>query len=95
MTSDTPSIIPTVGDQILDYLKLENATTLFGVPGGGIMHLLQRLRARDDFSYIVCRHESGAAFMADGYFRATGRPGVVLVTSGPGATNALTGTTSQ
>ena len=79
-------------DQILDYLLLEDATTIFGVPGAGIMHLLQCIHVRPEFKYIVTRHESGAAYMADGYYRATGKPGVVLVTSGPGATNALTGT---
>ena len=80
-----------VADQILDYLKLEGATTIFGVPGAGVMHFLQRLHDRHEFTYVVCRHETGAAYMADGYYRATGKPGVVLVTSGPGATNALTG----
>ncbi len=81
----------TVADQILDYLKLEGATTIFGVPGAGVMHFLQRLHDRPEFTYVVCRHETGAAYMADGYYRSTGKPGVVLVTSGPGATNALTG----
>ena len=90
--ASSPSDGRTVADQILDYLVLEGATTIFGVPGAGIAHLLQRLRARPEFTYVVCRQESGAAYMADGYFRATGKPGVVLVTSGPGATNALTGT---
>ncbi len=81
----------TVADQILDYLALEGASAIFGIPGAGVMHLLQRLHARQEFSYVICRHETGAAYMADGYFRATGKPGVLLVTSGPGATNALTG----
>ncbi len=88
--STTPSY--SAADQLLDYLALEDATTIFGVPGAGIMHLLQRIHVRAEFRYIVTRHESGAAYMADGYYRATGKPGVVLVTSGPGATNALTGT---
>jgi acetolactate synthase-1/2/3 large subunit len=92
MAESSPSDGRTVSDQILDYLVLEGATQIFGIPGAGIAHLLQRLRARPEFSYVVCRQESGAAYMADGYFRATGKPGVVLVTSGPGATNALTGT---
>jgi len=82
----------TVADQILDYLALEGATAIFGIPGAAVMHLLQRIHARSaEFTYMVCRHETGAAFIADGYYRATGKPGVVLVTSGPGATNALTG----
>lgn len=83
---------PSAADQLLDYLVLEDATTIFGVPGAGIMHLLQRIHVRSEFTYIVSRHESGAAYMADGFYRATAKPGVVLVTSGPGATNALTGT---
>ncbi|MCS3743498.1 thiamine pyrophosphate-binding protein [Rhizobium sp. BK661] len=92
MAAPTSSQGGTVADQLLDYLVLENATLMFGVPGAGIAHLLERVRQRREFTYIVCRHESAAAYMADGYFRATGKPGVVLVTSGPGATNALTGT---
>lgn len=83
---------PTVADQLLDYLVLEDAKVMFGVPGAGIMHLLKRIHDRPEFKYIITRHEGGAAYMADGYYRATGKPGVVLVTSGPGATNALTGT---
>jgi len=81
----------TVADQLFDYLRLEGANTIFGIPGGGVMHLLDCLHRRPEFTYLVTRHETGAAYMADGYFRATGKPGVVLVTSGPGATNALTG----
>ena len=92
MSAPSPPETRTVADQILDYLVLEGATRIFGLPGAGIAHLLQRLKARPEFTYVVCRQELGAAYMADGYFRATGKPGVVLVTSGPGATNALTGT---
>ncbi|EPE94148.1 acetolactate synthase, large subunit (plasmid) [Rhizobium grahamii CCGE 502] len=94
MAASTSSQGGTVADQLLDYLVLERATLMFGVPGAGIAHLLERIRQRPEFTYVVCRHESAAAYMADGYFRATGKPGVVLVTSGPGATNALTGTTN-
>jgi acetolactate synthase I/II/III large subunit len=82
----------TVADELLDYLGLEGVTRIFGIPGAGVAHLIHRLRVRPEFTYVVCRQESGAAYMADGYYRATGTPGVVLVTSGPGATNALTGT---
>ena len=83
---------PSVAQLLLHYLQLEQATTLFGVPGAAVMHLLNELRTqRNTFRYIVARHETGAAYMADGYARVSGRPGVVLVTSGPGATNALTG----
>jgi len=82
----------TVSQLLLDYLKLENVRYLFGIPGGGIMYLLNELRLREDeFTYIVCRHETGAAYMADGLHRVTGGLGVVLATTGPGAINALTG----
>jgi acetolactate synthase-1/2/3 large subunit len=84
-TTATPD--RTVADQLLDYLALEGASAIFGVPGAGVMHLLQRLHIRPEFTYVICRHETGAAYMADGYYRATGKPGVLLVTSGPGATN--------
>jgi acetolactate synthase I/II/III large subunit len=83
---------PTVAQVLLEYLKLEKVTHIFGIPGGGIANLINELKnQRADFEYVVCRHESGAAYMADGYFRASGNLGVVLVTTGPGATNALTG----
>ena len=77
---------------VLRYLAMEGATTLFGVPGAAVMQLLYELRVREDaFRYVVCRHETGAAYMADGYARAGGGLGVTVVTSGPGATNAVTG----
>jgi len=76
----------------MQYLDLEGVDTVFGIPGGGLAHLLVELKdRRDKFKYIICRHETGAAYIADGYHRATGKLGVVMVTSGPGATNALTG----
>lgn len=82
----------TVAQLILRYLKLEGVFTLFGIPGGGVAHIIDELKnQRDRFDYVICRHETGAAYMADGYARVTGRLGVVLVTTGPGATNALTG----
>lgn len=92
MNANPAPVAMTAAEILLDHLRLEGVTHLFGVPGAGIAFLLRRLRQRTDFKYIVCRHETGAAFMADGFFRATQIPGVVLVTSGPGATNALTGT---
>ena len=82
----------TVARVLLLYLAREGVTTIFGMPGGGVANLLVELKnQRDRFEYVVCRHETGAAYIADGYFRATGMVGVVVVTSGPGATNALTG----
>ena len=88
----TPTV-PTVGDLIIHYLKLEGVKYVFGVPGGGLMNLLVNLKNnRDKIEYIICRHETGAAYIADGYYRTTGKIGVIAVTTGPGATNALTGT---
>jgi acetolactate synthase-1/2/3 large subunit len=82
----------TVAQVLLLYLGREGVTTMFGVPGGGIANLLVELKNQgQSFKYVVCRHETGAAYIANGYYRATGIIGVVVVTSGPGATNALTG----
>jgi acetolactate synthase I/II/III large subunit len=83
----------TVATLLLDYLDLEGVHTIFGIPGGALGTVLTALKdRRDTFTYVVCRQETGAAYAADGYYRVTGRLGVVMVTSGPGATNALTGT---
>ena len=77
---------------LLLYLGREGVTKVFGIPGGGLAELLIEFKnQRRAFEYVVCRHETGAAYIADGYYRATGTLGVVMVTSGPGATNALTG----
>ncbi|HEY9228569.1 MAG TPA: thiamine pyrophosphate-binding protein, partial [Gemmatimonadaceae bacterium] len=90
MTSPLTNV--TVAQLLLRYLQLEGADTLFGIPGAAAMHLLNELKLqRDTFRYVVTRHETGAAFMADGYSRLSGKLGVVLTTSGPGAINALTG----
>ncbi len=83
---------PTVGDLLIHYLKLEGVKYVFGVPGGGLMNFLVNLKNnRSKIEYIITRQETGAAYIADGYYRATGKIGVVVVTTGPGATNALTG----
>lgn len=82
----------TVANVLLRYLELEGVTHIFGVPGGGLIEMLDELYpARDRLAYVVCRQETGAGYMADGYYRASGKLGVVMVTTGPGATNALTG----
>jgi acetolactate synthase I/II/III large subunit len=82
----------TVAQLLLNYLRLESATKIFGVPGGAIIYVLDELRKHDDeFDLVVCRHETGAAYMADCYARVSDQLGVVLTTSGPSATNALTG----
>lgn len=93
MPDPTPVASLTVAQCLLKYLQLEGVDTLFGIPGGALMTILDELMLqRDQFKYVVARQETGAVFAADGYARATGKLGVALVTAGPGATNALTGT---
>jgi len=75
----------------MQFLKDEGVEYIFGYPGGAVLHIYDEIYAQDDVQHILVRHEQGATHMADGYARATGKPGVVLVTSGPGATNAVTG----
>ena len=76
---------------IIQFLKDEGVKHLFGYPGGAVLHIYDALHKQDDVQHILVRHEQGATHAADGYARATGKPGVCLVTSGPGATNAITG----
>ena len=72
-------------------LKDEGVKHLFGYPGGAVLHIYDELFKQDAVQHILVRHEQGATHAADGYARATGKPGCVLVTSGPGMTNAITG----
>ena len=72
-------------------LKDEGVEYLFGYPGGAVLHIYDELYKQEDVKHILVRHEQAATHAADGYARATGRPGACLVTSGPGATNAVTG----
>jgi acetolactate synthase-1/2/3 large subunit len=82
----------TVAQVLLLYLAREGVSKVFGIPGGGLTELLIEFKnQRQSFEYVVCRHETGAAYIADGYYRATRKLAVVMVTTGPGATNALTG----
>jgi acetolactate synthase I/II/III large subunit len=82
----------TIAELLLRYLELEGVRHIFGIPGVALGYLLDALKQQQDkFIYHVCRHETGAGYMADGFSRVSGRLGVVLVSSGPGATNALTG----
>jgi acetolactate synthase-1/2/3 large subunit len=76
---------------VVQCLKDEGVEYVFGYPGGAVLHIYDALFKQEDVKHILVRHEQGATHAADGYARATGRPGVVLVTSGPGATNAVTG----
>jgi len=80
------------GAEILVHsLQDEGVEYIFGYPGGAVLHIYDALYRQDKLQHILTRHEQGATHAADGYARATGKPGVVLVTSGPGATNAVTG----
>ncbi|HHJ35640.1 MAG TPA: biosynthetic-type acetolactate synthase large subunit [Gammaproteobacteria bacterium] len=76
---------------IIECLKAEDVDYVFGYPGGAVLHIYDAFYKQDDVQHILVRHEQGATHAADGYARATGKAGVVLVTSGPGATNAVTG----
>ncbi len=76
---------------IIQFLKDEGVEYIFGYPGGAVLHIYDALQKQDGVKHILVRHEQGATHAADGYSRATGKPGVCLVTSGPGATNAVTG----
>ncbi|MGC8821721.1 MAG: biosynthetic-type acetolactate synthase large subunit [Desulfurella sp.] len=75
----------------IECLKKEGVKHLFGIPGGAIIDLHDAIYKQKDIEFILTRHEQGAVHMADGYARSTGQVGVSLVTSGPGATNAVTG----
>jgi acetolactate synthase-1/2/3 large subunit len=80
------------GSEILwATLAGEGTTTVFGYPGGAILPVYDALRKFPTIHHVLVRHEQGAAHMADGYARASGRPGVCMATSGPGATNLVTG----
>jgi len=81
----------TGADIVIQSLKAEGVEFVFGYPGGAVLHIYDAFYKQDDVQHILVRHEQGATHAADGYARATGKPGVVLVTSGPGATNAVTG----
>lgn len=76
---------------IIQFLKDAGVRYLFGYPGGAVLHIYDALHQQNDIEHILVRHEQGATHAADGYARSTGKPGVCLVTSGPGATNAVTG----
>ncbi len=83
---------PITGAEILvRCLKDEGVEYVFGYPGGAVLHIYDALYAQEEIKHVLVRHEQAAAHAADGYSRASGKPGVVLVTSGPGVTNAVTG----
>ncbi|MEG0948493.1 MAG: thiamine pyrophosphate-binding protein, partial [Bacteroidales bacterium] len=82
----------TGSEALIQSLLAEQVDTLFGYPGGQIMPVFDALfDYRDRLKHILVRHEQGAVHAAQGYARVSGKPGVVIVTSGPGATNVITG----
>jgi len=76
---------------VVQALKDQGVDTVFGYPGGAVLPIYDEIFQQNAIRHILVRHEQGAVHMAEGYARSTGKPGVVLVTSGPGATNAVTG----
>jgi acetolactate synthase-1/2/3 large subunit len=76
---------------LINCLQKEGVKHIFGYPGGAVLHIYDALDAQEEITHVLVRHEQGAAHAADGYARTSGKPGVVLVTSGPGITNAVTG----
>jgi len=78
---------------VVQALKDQGVDTIFGYPGGAVLPIYDEVFLQNDIKHILVRHEQGAVHAAEGYARSTGKPGVVLVTSGPGATNAVTGLT--
>jgi len=76
---------------LIDALKKEGVDIMFGYPGGVVIPIFDVLYRTREINFILTRHEQGATHAADGYARATGKVGVCLVTSGPGATNTITG----
>ncbi|TVO38523.1 acetolactate synthase 3 large subunit [Vibrio algivorus] len=78
-------------DMIVRSLIDEGVEHIFGYPGGSVLDIYDALHEKSDIEHVLVRHEQAAVHMADGYARGTGKVGVVLVTSGPGATNAITG----
>jgi len=83
----------TGAEMVVKALLDQGVKHLFGYPGGAVLPIYDALFQQDDIEHILVRHEQGATHMAEGYARSTGKVGVVLVTSGPGATNAVTGLT--
>ena len=78
---------------VVQALKDQGVEVVFGYPGGAILPIYDEIFQQNDMEHILVRHEQGAVHAAEGYARSTGKPGVVLVTSGPGATNTVTGLT--
>ena len=78
---------------VFKCLEDQNVNHIFGYPGGAVLPIYDELKNFNSIKHILVRHEQGAGHAAEGYARSTGKPGVLLVTSGPGATNAVTALT--
>ena len=83
----------TGAQMVVQALKDQGVDTVFGYPGGAVLPIYDEIFQQNEIRHVLVRHEQGATHAAEGYARSTGKPGVVLVTSGPGATNAVTGMT--
>lgn len=90
MTANTPDML-SGGEMLIRAIADHGTEYLYGYPGGAVLHIYDAIHKQDRVKHILVRHEQAATHMADAYARATGKAGVVLVTSGPGATNAVTG----
>ncbi|MCI5044824.1 MAG: biosynthetic-type acetolactate synthase large subunit, partial [Aquisalinus sp.] len=90
-TDDATLITKPGAELLLDALEEQGVEVIFGYPGGAVLPIYDALYSRNTIQHILMRHEQGAVHAAEGYARSTGKVGVVLVTSGPGATNAVTG----
>ena len=91
LRNDTVNTERSGAEILVESLVAKGVEFVFGYPGGAVLPIYDALFGEDRIRHILVRHEAGAAHAAEGYARATGKPGVVLVTSGPGATNAVTG----
>ncbi len=93
LSENTPiNPLPRGAEVLIQALVDEGVDTIFGLPGGAVLHIYDEIwRFREKITHYLVRHEQGAVHAAEGYARATGKVGVALVTSGPGATNAVTG----
>ena len=91
--AESKPVTMTGAEMVIRALKDQGVTHIFGYPGGAVLPIYDALFAEHGLIHVLVRHEQGAVHAAEGYARSTGKPGVVLVTSGPGATNAVTGLT--
>ncbi len=91
MVSDTKTKLINGAKLFVDFFVSENVDKIFGYPGAAVLPIYDELGLQNKITHYLCRHEQAAVHMAEGYARVSRKPGVVLVTSGPGATNTLTG----